>query len=98
MVGDKLAFDAILMDKHSIEHSIRFYNLAMVWILRSAFSDSVEPDNLKKVDWGLLLRGNAQGLPVMNLSSEPPRLFAIIPEWVLDDICEFYLYVLRFVI
>jgi ubiquitin conjugation factor E4 B len=96
MVGGKLAFDAILIDKHSIEHSIRFYNLAMVWILRCAFSDTVAPEKMKSIDWGSLLRGNAQDVPVMNLTVEPPRLFAIIPEWILDDICEFYLYVLRY--
>lgn len=96
MVGGKLAFDAILIDKHSIEHPIRFYNLAMVWILRCAFSDTVAPEKMKSIDWGSLLRGNSQDFPVMNLTVEPPRLFAIIPEWILDDICEFYLYVLRY--
>ena len=32
----------------------------------------------------------------MHLSPVAPRVFSVIPEWVVDDICEFYLYVLRY--
>jgi ubiquitin conjugation factor E4 B len=96
LIGEKLAIEAALMDKFSIEHTLRFYNLVMLWLIRVALADTVSEEKLKKVDWKLVLKGDPEGLPVLSMPENPPKLFTMIPEWIFDDICEFYLYVLRY--
>lgn len=95
MVGEKLAVDGILLDKHNIEHSLRFYNLAMVWLIRCAASDKIDPETFNKSDLGALIKGDLKHSDLMNLPLEPPKLFSVVPEWMFEDICEFYLHVLR---
>ena len=97
LIGEKLAIEAALMDKFSIEHTLRLYNLVMLWLIRVALADTVSEETLKKLDWKLVLKGDPEGLPVLSMSENPPKLFTMIPEWIFDDICEFYLYVLRYV-
>lgn len=90
MIGEKLAVDGVLLDKHNIEHSIKFYNLAILWLIRCASSEKFDTEDLPS-----LIKGDSKHSGLMYLSSQPPKLFSAIPEWMFDDICEFYLYVLR---
>ena len=95
LVGEKLAIDGILLDRHNIEHSIKFYNLVMIWLIRCATSEKLDDAAFHKQELDMLLKGSENGLYLMGLPKEPSKLFSVIPEWIVDDICEFYLHILR---
>lgn len=99
-IAIKLLLDASLFDVSSVEHSLRFYNLVMMWLLRVAMvastSLTTKPGEPDVISWIDLARGNQQGLPIVPLPSTVLPLFATLPEWILEDIVEFYLFVSRY--
>jgi ubiquitin conjugation factor E4 B len=95
MIGEKLATDGVLMDKHNIEHSIKFYNLAILWLIRCASAEKYDVDTFNRKDLPALMKGDSKHSEIMHLPPQSPKLFSVIPEWMFDDVCEFYLYVLR---
>jgi ubiquitin conjugation factor E4 B len=42
-----------------------------------------------------VIGGGCKNKSLMSLKPQPPKLFCMVPEWIFDDICEFYLHVLR---
>ncbi|KAI9361650.1 ubiquitin elongating factor core-domain-containing protein [Zopfochytrium polystomum] len=99
-ISHKLLLDTSLFDRAGVDHSLRFYNLVMVWLLRvimigsgSLASGSTTPD---RVSWESLVRGNTQGLQIVPLPANVPASFATLPEWILEDLIEFYLFISRY--
>ncbi|KAJ3088787.1 hypothetical protein HK102_007908 [Quaeritorhiza haematococci] len=101
-IAAKLAMDVVLLDKESMIHSLRFYNLAVMWLIRTVMVGAgvIEHSPAKKtgdgIPWDRLARGEAEGLPLFPLPEEVSKLFATIPEWIVEDICEYYLFVCRY--
>ncbi|KND04737.1 hypothetical protein, variant [Spizellomyces punctatus DAOM BR117] len=102
LIGYKLAMDTALRNRVAIEHSLRFYDLVMMWLLRSTVIGSPQvhyPLTTKagdSVDWGRVARGDLMGLPLLGLSGDAPLSFGTLPEWIIEDICEFYLFIVRY--
>ncbi|KAJ3414089.1 hypothetical protein HDV05_007123 [Chytridiales sp. JEL 0842] len=101
-IAHKLLMDTPLLDRVGLEHSLGFYNLVMVWLLRVVMQGS---GNLKApvkvggpdgVQWDRVARGDLQGLPLVPLPEAVPSNFALLPEWIVEDVIEFYLFVCRF--
>ncbi|RUS31621.1 ubiquitin elongating factor core-domain-containing protein [Jimgerdemannia flammicorona] len=76
----KLALDAALQDPEFLSHMMRFYNLVMTWLVRLVDPKGGHPSQ-------------AVGLPLPN---EIPKLFAMLPEWIIEDIVEFFIFVGKF--
>ncbi|KAI8905797.1 ubiquitin elongating factor core-domain-containing protein [Entophlyctis helioformis] len=95
LVGVKLAMDAALMDRVSLEHSMQFYGLVMMFLVRVANGDL---EATKTVAWDRVSRGDDTDprVKLFPLSATPPAEFTTLPEWIIDDVCEFYLFVMRY--
>jgi ubiquitin conjugation factor E4 B len=93
-IAEKLTIESALLDRVSLEHSLRFYNLVMLWLIKCASSDFILKQEIKNIDWSGVSKG-VSPIPLAQLSETPPSVFAVIPEWVFEDICEFYLFILR---
>ncbi|RUP52168.1 hypothetical protein BC936DRAFT_138761 [Jimgerdemannia flammicorona] len=74
------ALDAALQDPEFLSHMMRFYNLVMTWLVRLVDPKGGHPSQ-------------AVGLPLPN---EIPKLFAMLPEWIIEDIVEFFIFVGKF--
>jgi ubiquitin conjugation factor E4 B len=87
-----LMMKSIVLDPSHIQKTLAFYNLVIVVIMRSVFVGSgVSVDS---VQWNQFVRGDLQGL---NFDVEgAPKLFATLPEWIFEDICEYYLFIVRY--
>jgi ubiquitin conjugation factor E4 B len=90
MIGQKLALKTGVACPATIEHLMRFYNLVMVWLIKSVAG------NAQKVDYSRVARGDISGLNLFPLSADVPMQFATLPEWIIEDICDFYLYILKY--
>jgi ubiquitin conjugation factor E4 B len=89
MIGQKLVMECGLLDKNTLEHLGRFYNLVIVWLIKNA-------SGIKgKFDFAGLVRGNYSNVNLFPLDSLIPMCFATLPEWIIDDICDFYLFIVR---
>ncbi|KAJ3033823.1 hypothetical protein HDV00_005788 [Rhizophlyctis rosea] len=104
MVADRLAMEAALMDPAVVEHSMRFYGLVMMFLVRCASlgQEAVKypPPGGKAVpdavQWGRVARGDTTGINLVPLPQDAPATFSNLPEWIVDDICEFYLFICRY--
>ncbi|KAJ3156245.1 hypothetical protein HDU86_004009 [Geranomyces michiganensis] len=99
-ISYKLATDTALRNWGDLQHSMKFYDLVMMWLLRCTVLDhpSVHhpaPKSGDSIDWGRVARGDTQGLPLSNLPTTPPMAFATLPEWIIEDVCDFYIFVVR---
>lgn len=87
--------EAIILDSNSISRTLGFYNLVIVFILKSVYvgngtiSHATDP-----VKWHLFVRGNVQKLSFK--VEDDSKLFATLPEWLFEDICNYYLFVVRY--
>ncbi|KAG0049750.1 hypothetical protein BGZ83_005433 [Gryganskiella cystojenkinii] len=79
MLTFKLSMQSQILDPIILGHSFRFYNLVMVWLLRLVDETQSYPQRPIK-------------LP---LPAKPSSDFAVLPEFVIEDIVEFFLFVLR---
>ncbi|KAI8999813.1 ubiquitin elongating factor core-domain-containing protein [Gaertneriomyces semiglobifer] len=100
-VAFRLSMETSLRDRAKLEVSMRFYNLAMMWLLRCAsIGSSVIRYPAEKsadhVDWASVARGGPGGLSLNTLPERPPKPFSALPEWIIEDICEFFLFIGRF--
>ncbi|KAJ2998080.1 hypothetical protein HDV02_004905 [Globomyces sp. JEL0801] len=86
LLGIKLAMEAGLFDKAMLEQSIQFYGLVMVWLIKCAAGSN------SKLEWFKVAQGNPLGLSLFPLAPTPVIEFITLPEWIIEDICEFYLY------
>ncbi|CAG8442490.1 7451_t:CDS:10 [Scutellospora calospora] len=81
MASHKIAYDAQLLDQVALDHSLKFYNLVMNWMLRIVDPTGKHPE--KQIQ-----------LP---LPPTPPDAFAMLPEYVFEDITELFLFVAKYI-
>ncbi|KAF9900188.1 hypothetical protein EC991_007790 [Linnemannia zychae] len=79
MITFRLSLESQILDPIILGHSFQFYNLVMVWLLRLVDPAQAYPRNPIK-------------LP---LPARPSDDFAILPEYIIEDIVEFFIFVLR---
>ena len=53
MIIEKLSIEATMLDRHSIQHTLEFYNLVIVWLIKVAFLERLSG----KMEWDLILKG-----------------------------------------
>ncbi|KAI8823342.1 ubiquitin elongating factor core-domain-containing protein [Fimicolochytrium jonesii] len=109
-ISFKLCMDTGLRDRGGIAHSLRFYDLVMMWLLRCLSLDNANVHHPAAktgdaVDWAMVARGEVSSLtatgspppaPFVHTDAPPPVTFASLPEWIIEDICEYYLFVARY--
>jgi len=96
MIDHKLAMDAILLNKTVLVDVFKFYNLVMAWIIRLILIKSGITEPSANVNWAKLARGDKIGnIDLNKLPNEAPDAFKALPEWIIDDICEFLVFVCR---
>ncbi|KAJ3028979.1 UNVERIFIED_CONTAM: hypothetical protein HDU68_000419 [Siphonaria sp. JEL0065] len=93
-IAHRLVMATSLLDKVTVDQIMRFYNLVMMWLIRVILVGSGK--NVDGLNWAQLARGNYQGLEVIPFPAQVPATFATLPEWIFEDIVEFYLFILRF--
>ncbi|KAH8550974.1 ubiquitin elongating factor core-domain-containing protein [Umbelopsis sp. PMI_123] len=74
MESNKLAMEAMVLDSEFLSHIMRFYNFVMSWMVRL-----VDPKG--KHPWETV------SLP---LPKDVPEQFAMLPEWIVQDIVDFF--------
>ncbi|KAG0210185.1 hypothetical protein BGX33_005091 [Mortierella sp. NVP41] len=79
MITFRLSLESQILDPIILGHSFQFYNLVMVWLLRLVDPAQAYPRSPIK-----------QPLP-----ARPSDDFAILPEYIIEDIIEFFIFVLR---
>ncbi|KAI9269014.1 ubiquitin elongating factor core-domain-containing protein [Phascolomyces articulosus] len=80
MAMHKLAYEAMLMDTEYLSQTMRFLNLEMSWLIRLV-------DPRKQHPW------KSVTLP---LPDEIPEIFAMQPEWLIEDIVEYFIFLGKF--
>ncbi|KAI9321206.1 ubiquitin elongating factor core-domain-containing protein [Dichotomocladium elegans] len=76
MTMQKYAFEAMLMDEEFLSETMRFYNLVMSWLIRI-----VDPQHMHP--WSMV---------TLPLPKEVPESFALLPEWIIEDVVEFFVF------
>lgn len=86
--------ESILLDSMNVTKVLTFYNLVIAFIIRNVFigNGAVELDAL---NWSAFMRGDSQSVS-FDIEGAP-GLFTTIPEWFFEDICEYYLFVVRYI-
>jgi len=79
MATYRFSMESQILDPIILGHSFQFYNLVMVWLLRLVDPAHAYPRSPIK-------------LP---LPEQAPENFAVLPEYIIEDIVEFFLFVLR---
>ncbi|KAF9927043.1 hypothetical protein FBU30_003541 [Linnemannia zychae] len=79
MTTFRLSLESQILDSIILGHTFQFYNLVMVWLLRLVDPAQAYPRSPIK-------------LP---LPMRPSDDFAILPEYIIEDIIEFFIFVLR---
>ncbi|XJO72710.1 hypothetical protein BDV3_003791 [Batrachochytrium dendrobatidis] len=92
LVGVKLTMDAGLMSPSALDYTLRLYNLTMMVLIRAA---SGMTETTCSVAWDQVACGNIDGVQLFPLPATPPIEFAVLPEWIIEDICEFYLFIMN---
>ncbi|CEI90732.1 hypothetical protein RMCBS344292_05047 [Rhizopus microsporus] len=77
MTAYRLAYETMILDPSFLAEAIRFYDLVMAWLVRI-----VDPKH--KHPWETV------HLP---LPEQVPENFAMLPEWIIEDIVEFYIFI-----
>ncbi|KAI8982485.1 ubiquitin elongating factor core-domain-containing protein [Mycotypha africana] len=72
----RLALESMLFDSQFLSDALRFYDLVMAWVIRI-----VDPQH--KHPWEKVK------LP---LPKEVPEAFAMLPEWLIEDVVELYIF------
>lgn len=72
----KIAYEAMMMDTEFLSHAMRYYNLVMAWLIRLV-------DPAGKHPWQTV------SLPLPN---DVPEVFAMLPEWIIEDVVEFFIF------
>lgn len=97
MVAEKLASDAALLDPEYLRHVLRFLDFQMAWLLRVAAESCGGTGIPAETDWKAVMRGfnmNLGGADLRKLE-EPDGRWKGLPEWYVDDVCEWYTFVTR---
>lgn len=77
MTTYRLAYETMLLDPIFLTEALRFYDLVMAWMIRI-----VDPKH--KHPWEKV------NLP---LSDTVPEAFAMLPEWIIEDIVELFIFI-----
>ncbi|KAJ3072802.1 hypothetical protein HDU98_002881 [Podochytrium sp. JEL0797] len=94
-ISHRLVLTTTLLDKVTIDQVMRFYNLVMMWMIRGILVGS--GTDVTRVNWVQLARGaEAEVGGVIPFPEAIPAVFATLPEWIFEDVVEFYLFVVRF--
>ncbi|KAJ3382168.1 hypothetical protein HDU84_004581 [Entophlyctis sp. JEL0112] len=91
-IANRLVLTTSLLDKTTVDQVMRFYDLVMMWLIRVILVGSGK--NVTGVDWAQLARGNYSDF--LPFPDDVPALFATLPEWIFEDVVEFYVFVARF--
>jgi len=96
MTSEKLATDAALLDPDFLRHVLRFLDFQMAWLLRVA-AESCGAGDSSKVDWNSVMLGRTSVVGGVELSDlgEPDGRWKALPEWMVDDVCEWYTFITR---
>lgn len=77
MSAYRLAYETMLLDPTFLSEVIRFYDLVMAWMIRL-----VDPKH------------NHPWEPVqLPLPEQIPENFSMLPEWIIEDVVELYIFV-----
>ncbi|KAK4326138.1 hypothetical protein Pmani_003303 [Petrolisthes manimaculis] len=87
----RICADAGLLDENLLERCLHFYAGVAQVILRALSGGG----SLNLATLGASLPDTAN--TVLPLPSDPPELFAALPEWYLDDLAEFLLFTLQYI-
>jgi ubiquitin conjugation factor E4 B len=86
LIGTKLAMESALLNTVNLEQMIRFYNLIIMWVLKTA--SSLPP----KTNYSDIAYGHSD---IRLFPLDCSRDFSALPEWIIENICEFYLFVTK---
>ncbi|KAJ3274850.1 hypothetical protein HDV01_002054 [Terramyces sp. JEL0728] len=89
LIGVKLAMETALFDTAILEQSIQFYGLVMMWLIKCATGTK---DN---IPWFRVAQGEPFNLNLFPIPQSQPE-FVTLPEWIIEDVCEFYLFLMRY--
>ncbi|KAJ3107752.1 hypothetical protein HDU97_003422 [Phlyctochytrium planicorne] len=95
-ISHKLLMDAVLLDRTTVEQSIRFYNFVIVWLLRIALKGSRNFSVQDGLFWRDVALGGMSGSSILPLPESVDQVYASLPEWIVDDIAEFFLFISRY--
>lgn len=92
LIGQKLAMHTGLLGRSTLDYVMRFYNLVIILLIKSASGCQ------KKLDFASVVRGSVDNndIPLFPLPCNIPMNFATLPEWIIEDICEFFLFIARY--
>ncbi|KAI8831014.1 ubiquitin elongating factor core-domain-containing protein [Chytriomyces cf. hyalinus JEL632] len=95
-IAQRLVTVTSLLDKVTVDQITRFYNLVMMWLMRVILVGA--GTKVGGINWSFLARGNLNqgGAQILPLPVEVPAMFATLPEWIFEDIVEFYIFVSRY--
>jgi ubiquitin conjugation factor E4 B len=89
LIGYKLAMETGLMDADYIMKIGKFYNVVMGWLLKVAIADRTT-----SVRWSPVTKGISSPFPLFPITTSPE--FQVLPEFIIEDICDFFLFALRY--
>lgn len=72
----KFAYESMLMDEEYLSETMRFYNLVMSWMIRTV-------DHKHQHPWTII---------TLPLPKDVPEDFAMLPEWIIEDVVEFFIF------
>ncbi|CDH50642.1 ubiquitin conjugation factor e4 [Lichtheimia corymbifera JMRC:FSU:9682] len=72
----KFAYESMLMDEEYLSETMRFYNLVMSWMIRTVDPKHQHP-------WAMI---------TLPLPKDVPEDFAMLPEWIIEDVVEFFIF------
>lgn len=72
----KFAYESMLMDEEYLSETMRFYNLVMSWMIRTVDPKHQHP-------WTMI---------TLPLPKDVPEDFAMLPEWIIEDVVEFFIF------
>ncbi|KAJ3199319.1 hypothetical protein HDU67_002909, partial [Dinochytrium kinnereticum] len=96
VIAHKLLMDANLMDSTTIDQSLRFYNFAMIWLLRLATKGTGQFSAPDGQFWRTISLGSNQEHFLLPLPKKVDETYATLPEWIIDDVAEFFLFICRY--
>ncbi|KXS14742.1 hypothetical protein M427DRAFT_112436 [Gonapodya prolifera JEL478] len=98
-LGDRFATSSALLDPNFLLVHLRLLSFTIAHLLRTALVGlGASPTG---TDWRLVARGITLKVPtpagelVLAHLPDPPSVWRCLPEWLVDDVCEFYVFVCR---
>ncbi|CAG8536201.1 5268_t:CDS:10 [Dentiscutata heterogama] len=79
----RIAYETQLLDQVYLDHSLKFYNLVMNWMLRIVDPTGKHPE--KRIQY------------MLPLPPTPPDAFTMLPEFIFEDVTEIFLFVAKYI-